>query len=104
MFDTLVDRQNRDVARAAQAAGIQDLLEVAQDDRRAVGLRDDAIDEIGSRQVQTGGGKTTTFVTQQGVGIFAQQFNGPALGGRHDWFSDCKEGNRQRANAGGGSE
>jgi hypothetical protein len=46
VLDALVDRQDADVAGAGQPAVAEDLLEVPQRRVRAIGLRDDAIDEV----------------------------------------------------------
>ena len=54
VLDALVDGQDRDVAGARQAAGVQQPLQVAQHVRRAVGVDEDAVDEVGARQVQAG--------------------------------------------------
>ena len=55
MLDALVDRQDRDVAGAGQAAGVDSHWRL----RRTCGLRSliapDAVDEVGARQVQVAG-------------------------------------------------
>ena len=52
VLDALVDRKNRDVAGAGEAAGVQDRLEVAQHLRRTVGIGQHAGHEIGPGEVQ----------------------------------------------------
>ena len=52
VLDALVDREDRDVPGAGQAAVLVDRRQVAQDAVRAVGAGPDAIDEVRPRQVQ----------------------------------------------------
>ena len=52
VLDALIDRQDRHVAGAAQPAGVEQRLQAAQHARRAVRQREDAVDEVGTRQVQ----------------------------------------------------
>ena len=103
VLDALVDRQDRDVAGAAQAAGVEDRLEVAQHRGRPVGLRHDAIDEVGPGQVQVLLVEALRFVAQKGFGLGTQELVG--LGGscgRHvrrflDIRRSIAHGRRRRA-------
>jgi len=49
VLDPLVDRQDAHVPCPAEPAVAEDLLEVPQRRVRAIGLRDDAIDEVWAR-------------------------------------------------------
>ena len=52
VLDALVDRQDRDVAGAAEAAGVEQRLQAPQHARRPIGLGEDAVHEVGAGQVQ----------------------------------------------------
>ena len=71
MLDTLIDRQDRDEAGAAQATGVEHLLQRAEYARIAVGLRVQAIDEIRPREMQA--------VARDGLALVLQE---PGIGAR----------------------
>ena len=52
MLDALIDRQDRDIPGAAQAAGVDNLLEIPKHGRLAVRHRQHPIDEIRAGQMQ----------------------------------------------------
>ena len=57
VLDALVDGQDAHVAGAAEAPVVVERLQVAQHLRVAVGLDEDALDEVGAGQVQIGRGE-----------------------------------------------
>ena len=73
VLDALVDRKDAHVAGAAQAAVAVQLLQVAQHLRVAVGLDEDALDEVGPRQMQVGRVERLALVVQQAVGLVAEE-------------------------------
>ena len=73
MLDTLVNRQNRDVARPTQAAMIEQLLQAAQHTDRAIRVDPDAIDKIRAGQVQHFFGDRFALVAEQIFGFFPKQ-------------------------------
>jgi len=75
MLDALVHRQQGQIAAAGQAAVVQQRGEVAQYRRLAVGLGDDAIDEIRAGQVQPRLRDAAAFVLEELVGFVAEQFD-----------------------------
>ena len=64
VFNSLVDWQDGNVTGAPQPTVIQQRFEIPQYIRCAIGLGDHAVDEIGSRQMERGGGETAAFVVQ----------------------------------------
>ncbi len=52
VLDALVDRQDREVAGARQAAVVEERLQAAEDPGRPVAILPDPIDEVRPRQVQ----------------------------------------------------
>jgi hypothetical protein len=75
MLDALVHRQQRKVAAAGQAAVVEQRGEVAQHRRLAVGLGDDAVDEIRTGQMQPGLRDAAAFVLEELVGFVAEEFD-----------------------------
>ena len=73
VLDALVDGQDREVARAAQAPVTVDPLEVGHHAGIAVAGKEDPIDEIRSGQVQDRGGDGLAAVLEQRRPILAQQ-------------------------------
>ena len=73
VLDALVDRQDRDVAGAGQAPAVEQPLEVAQDVGRAIGVDEDAVDEVRPRQVQVGLVEGLALVVEQEPGVVAEQ-------------------------------
>ena len=73
VFDPLIDRQDGDVAGTSEAAVVNDLLIGAQYGRRAVILREDAVDVIGAGQIEVFFGNRGAAVVEQGVGFLAKQ-------------------------------
>ena len=66
--------QDRDVARAGQAARVEQPLQVAQDLRGAVGLDEDAVDEVGTGQVQVDRRSSVVHsMAEQRLGVVAEQ-------------------------------
>ena len=80
VLDALVDRQDRQVAGAGQAAVAEQPLEVAEHAGVAVAGGEDAVDEIGAGQVQRLLGDRLADVREQAVGLGAEKL---ADGGRH---------------------
>lgn len=68
MFDTLVDGEDGDVAGAGEAAGVEDGLEVAERGDVAVGLGEDAVDEVGAWGVDAFAGDFGGGVVEEVVG------------------------------------
>ena len=52
MLNTLVHRQDRNEAGASHASGVENPLNRTHNLRRAVGLRDNAVDEVGPGQMK----------------------------------------------------
>jgi predicted regulator of Ras-like GTPase activity (Roadblock/LC7/MglB family) len=52
VLDALIDGEDGDISGAAEAAGVEDVLEIAQDAGGAVGGGEDAVDEIGAGEVE----------------------------------------------------
>jgi hypothetical protein len=75
VLDALVDGQQRQVARAGQAAVVEQRLQVAQHRRLAVGLGDDAVDEVRAGQMQPRRRDAAAFVLEKFVGLVAEQFD-----------------------------
>ena len=73
VLDALIDREDREVAGPAETAVVEDRLQRAQDRDRAVRLRDDAIDEIGPRQVQPITLDRAADVRQERLGFGAER-------------------------------
>ena len=73
MLDSLVDRQDREIAGATETSVIEDALEVAQDRDRTIALSEHTVDVIRPRQVQRSAGDGLTLVTQKGLGFGPEQ-------------------------------
>ena len=73
MFDALVDREDRYVARTAEPPVAIKLLEVAQHLHGAVAAGPDAIHEVGSGQVQVVLRDALRDVVEKRVGVVAEQ-------------------------------
>src|SRR6185437_1768752 len=73
VFDALVDGQDREVAGAAQAAGREQLAEVAEHRHRPVGVHPHPVDEVGPGQVQLALVDAVRLVRQQRLRLVAQQ-------------------------------
>src|SRR5207237_10166717 len=65
MLDALVDGQYRHVARAREAARFEEPLETTKHARRTIRWRQDAVDEVGARQVKV--------VLRDGTALMRQQ-------------------------------
>ena len=65
VLDALIDWQDRDVPRSAEATVREDRLQIPQHRDRAVGLGDDTVDEIGSRCVERAGGDRLALVAEE---------------------------------------
>ena len=73
VLDALVHRQDRYVAGAGQAAVVEQRLQVAQHLRRAVGGGVDPVHEVRAGQVKILGGDGLGRVTEQVLGVGAQE-------------------------------
>ena len=65
MLDALIDGQDRDVAGAAEASGVEQLLQRRQHPGRPVGRREDAVHKIRAGQVQRVFGDSPALMLQQ---------------------------------------
>ena len=74
VLDALVDREDRQVAGAAQAPGAVHRGQVADHRGRAVGLAEDAVEVVGSGVDQALGRERGGLVVQQRVGFVAEKF------------------------------
>jgi hypothetical protein len=72
VLDPLIDRQDRDVAGAGQAAVRQEALEVDEDAGRAVAVHEHAIHEVGTGQVDGRGRDGRRAMLEQARRIAAQ--------------------------------
>ena len=73
VFDPLIDRQDGNVAGTSEAAVVNDLLIGAQHGRRAIVLCEDAVNIIGTGQVEVFFGNRGAAVAEQGIGFLAKQ-------------------------------
>jgi len=80
MLDSLIDREDREIACSGETAGVEEALQTAERHCRAVGLDEDAIDEVGSRQVERLLGDLRAGVAQQGFRFRAEQFDDSVVG------------------------
>ena len=69
MLDALVDRQDRQVAGAAEPAVVEHLLQVAQHGDRPVALHKDAVDVVGPGEVELAALDCLALVAEQEVGL-----------------------------------
>ena len=74
VLDALIDREDREVAGAGQAAGVVHVAQVAQDGRCAVGVDEDPVERLGTGDVQQIGVERRRDVGQQRFGLVAQEF------------------------------
>src|ERR1035437_9883813 len=81
VLDALVHGEDRDVARAAQAAVLEDRLEAAEDARGAVADRPDPVDEVRSGQVELVAAHRLAAVLQQVLRVLAENLFYVAQGG-----------------------
>jgi hypothetical protein len=72
VFDALVDREDRHVARATQASRGVEQRQVAQHGRRPVRLDPDLVDEVGAREVEILLRDALAGVCEQGLGLVAE--------------------------------
>ena len=72
MLDALIDRQDREVAGAAEAPSVVHRLQIAQHWHRAITVAHDALYEIGAREVQTILVDRRAGVSKQIVGFIAE--------------------------------
>ena len=72
MFDALIDRQDRKVARAAEPACVEERLQRAQHTRAAIRRRPDAIHEVGAGQLQVIFGDRVRGVVQERARVRAE--------------------------------
>ncbi len=82
MLDALVDRQDRQVAGAAEPAVVEDPLQVDQHARLAVGDPPDAVDVLGTGKVQLIAADAAAGVLEQAGGLVAEQLDDPVDGAR----------------------
>ena len=73
MLDALVHGQDREVARAGQAAVREHLLQRAQHGHRPVRRREHAVHEVGTGQVEGLLGDALAAVLEEGARVAAQQ-------------------------------
>jgi len=73
MLDTLVDRQDGDVAGAGKASMAEDLLQAAQHLGAAVRARDDPVDEVGAWEVELLPGESRGAIGEQVLGFGAEK-------------------------------
>ena len=73
VLDALVDRQDREVAGAAEAAVVVDALQVRQHPRVAVALGEDAVDVRRAGQVELFLGNPLAGVREQALGLIPEQ-------------------------------
>ena len=73
VLDALVDREDGDVARAAQAPVVEHGAEVAQHGGAAVRVGEHPIEVVGTGEGQVLGGERLGRVAQEGVGVVAQE-------------------------------
>ena len=74
MLDTLVNRQDGHVAGVGQAAGIVDPVQVVQNAAVTIGNAEDAIDDIGRRNMQRRRGNGRALMVQIKRGVRAKGF------------------------------
>ena len=72
VLDALIDRQDADVARAAEPPVVVERLQVSQYLRVAVGLDEHALDEVRPGQVQARCVERLALVVQQALGLVAE--------------------------------
>src|SRR5690606_8782761 len=73
VFDTLVDRQDRQVAGTRQAPVREQRLQAAQHTGGAVGGAVEAVDPVGAGQMQPLLGDTSSPVAEKAVTVVAKQ-------------------------------
>ena len=71
VLDTLINREDRQVAGVCQSAGPEHRIQAGQDPGRAVRRRHTAVDKIGTGQVQARGINGLTVMVEQ-CGVIAQ--------------------------------
>jgi hypothetical protein len=77
MLDALIDRQDRDVARAREPAVIEQRLQLAEYRNGPVRIQMNALDKVGARQVQRVFRNRLALVLEQSGGIGSKDlFNG----------------------------
>ncbi len=72
MLDALVDREDREVPGAGQTAVVVHGLQVPEHGRTAVGLGDDAVDEVGAGEMQLIPGDGLAGVAEQVLRLVAE--------------------------------
>jgi len=72
VLDALVDRQDGDVAGAAEAPVVEDFLHRPEDLGAAVGVFPDAVYEVGAGEVELVFGNGLAFVVEQVLGLVAE--------------------------------
>lgn len=75
MFDALVHGQDRNIARAAQAAVRENPLEASQRADVAVGIGPDAVHGVGPRQVQRFFVDGAAYMGEVVAGLLSENFN-----------------------------
>ena len=69
VFDALIDGQDGEVAGSGQAAGAEESLKVAENPEVAIAGSEDAVNEVGARQMQRLLGDGLAHVFQQTVSL-----------------------------------
>ncbi len=72
VLDALVDGEDRDVARIAQATVREDALQRSQHGRRAIRVLDHPLDEVGAGQVEAIARDRRALVTEEVLGVVAE--------------------------------
>ncbi len=83
MLDALVDGEDGQVAGAAEAPGVEHLLDRAQHLRLPVGGGEDAVDEVASGQVEQILRDGLAGVVEERVGVGAEEVGDVRRGGGH---------------------
>jgi hypothetical protein len=72
MLNALVDREDGQIASAGETAMLEHALEIGDNARIAIRVQPDAIDEIGTREMQHLLGNFGTAESEQRVGFGAE--------------------------------
>jgi hypothetical protein len=73
VLDALIDGEDREIAGVAEASGAEEALEICEDADIAVGERVDAVDEIGTGEMQAFLGDFGRFETEERFGFGAEE-------------------------------
>jgi len=91
VLDALIDGEDGEIAGAGEAAGVEHLLEVAEDRGGAIGDAEDAVDEVGAGDVEGVAGDELGFVGEEGGGGGSEEVGG----GRHGALAPRRGGEKR---------